>query len=92
MSNATFEIGFNIKQLQNLEIVSLAFSQNNRSYIFSILFFIYFISKLKLLKDVLIKSAYIVVVYIPVFIFAVDWGRWLYIIFSTLIIFTQSLK
>ncbi len=87
LSNATFEIGFNIKQIQNLEIVSLAFSQNNRSYIFSILFFIYFIFKLKLSKEVLIKSTYIVAIYIPVFIFAVDWGRWLNIIFSTLIIF-----
>ena len=43
LSNATFEIGFNIKQLQNLEIVSLAFSQNNRviSFLFCFLYILF---------------------------------------------------
>jgi len=92
LSNSTSDqVSFGYSMLKDFELLNIIFTQQNKSYVYSILFFLYFVSKSGISKNTLAKSLFVVSAYLPIFLVAIDWGRWLYIIFSSLIIlFTIS--
>ena len=60
-------------------------NSSNLSYFISILLFFYFVRNLNLSNKIKFLYIYFVCL-LPIFLIAVDWGRWLYIIFSLLLI------
>ena len=61
--------------LKDFELLNIIFTQQNKSYIYSILFFLYFVSKSGISKNTVAKSLFVVSAYLPIFLVAIDWGR-----------------
>ena len=87
LSNAASDqIDFGYSIIKDIDLINTVFTPENRSYIYSILFFMYFISKIQISKKILGKSVLLFSIYLPVFLVTVDWGRWLTVIFTSLVV------
>ena len=87
LSNAVSDqIGFGGNIKEGFAYFDLIFTKENISYLYSILIFIFFIRKIIFPRDVIFKSIFIIMIYLPVFFVTVDWGRWLIVIFSSLLV------
>ena len=87
LSNATSDqVKFGLDIFRSEDSVQTLINSNNLSYIISILFFVFFARNLNLSNKVRLETIFILFMYFPLFLIAVDWGRWLYVIFSLLLI------
>jgi len=87
LSNATSDqIKFGLEFFSSSKNLPVVLNSSNLSYFISILLFFYFARNLNLSNKITFATISILFVYFPIFLIAVDWGRWLYIIFSLLLI------
>ena len=87
LSNATSDqIKFGLEFFSSSKNLPVVLNSSNLSYFISILLFFYFARNLNLSNKIKFATISILFVYFPIFLIAVDWGRWLYIIFSLLLI------